>query len=292
MSIDQDDSERDDADSEFSEAGPAEELDHDVPVLEHRPSVAAMRAGLRFLDDETLAQRAAVMKNIPKFLWGSFRVALRVALEEISIGSTPQSFRCLPTLPPYFELRHCCFFKRLANLKSLQATSLGSLPTVLFWRRRRLPLLQLPTHWRHTGLSHLRVPKQSNAMSCKYHPQRVDQAWLGTVQHTASLTCSFLRFAGPEVSAADGQMRPRLHALPRAKDNSSEVRASRSITALSLPVGLIHVLQECELALWPTCWNAVKCQPVTAALFDGTEMPTVWNRSGNLPISDHNEWPE
>ena len=92
LSIDQDDSERDDADSEFSEAGPAEELDHDLPVPEHRPSVAAMRAGLRFLDDvdlcETFAQRAAVMKNIPKFLWGSFRVALRLPLEEISIGST------------------------------------------------------------------------------------------------------------------------------------------------------------------------------------------------------------
>ena len=94
LSIDQDGSERDDVDSEFSEEGPAEELDHDLPVPEHRPSVAAMRAGLRFLDDvdlcETFAQRAAVMKNIPKFLWGSFRVALRLALEEISIGSTPK----------------------------------------------------------------------------------------------------------------------------------------------------------------------------------------------------------
>ena len=61
-----------------------------LPVPEHRPSVAAMRAGLRFLDDvdlcETFAQRAAVMKNIPKFLRGSFRVALRLALEEISMG--------------------------------------------------------------------------------------------------------------------------------------------------------------------------------------------------------------
>ena len=82
--------ERDDVESEFSEVALPEELDHDFPVPEHRPSVAAMRAGLRFLDDvhlcETFAQRAAVMKNIPKFLWGSFRVALRLALEEISMG--------------------------------------------------------------------------------------------------------------------------------------------------------------------------------------------------------------
>ena len=82
LSIDPGDSERDDVDSESSDVGPAKD----------RPSVAALRAGLRFLDEvdscQMFAQRAAVMKNIPKFLWGSFRVALRIALEEISIGST------------------------------------------------------------------------------------------------------------------------------------------------------------------------------------------------------------
>ena len=90
LSMSPDDSERDDVESEFSEAAPPEELDPTIcQSPEHRPSVAAMRAGLRFLDDvdlcETFAQRAAVMKNIPKFLWGSFRVALRLALEEISM---------------------------------------------------------------------------------------------------------------------------------------------------------------------------------------------------------------
>ena len=35
----------------------------------------------------------------------------------------------LPTLPPYFELRHT-IFQEAGNLNSLQATSLGSLPPV------------------------------------------------------------------------------------------------------------------------------------------------------------------
>ena len=33
------------------------------------------------------SRRAAVMKTVPKFLWGSFRVALKVALEEITEGA-------------------------------------------------------------------------------------------------------------------------------------------------------------------------------------------------------------
>ena len=92
LSIDPGDSDRDDVDSESSAVGLAEELDHDLPVPEHRPSVAALRAGLRFLDEvdlcEVFVQRAVVMKNIPKLLWGSFRVTLRIALEDISISST------------------------------------------------------------------------------------------------------------------------------------------------------------------------------------------------------------
>ena len=56
LSMGPDDSERDDVESEFSEAGPAEELDHDLPVPGHRPSVAAMRAGLRFFDDVDLCE--------------------------------------------------------------------------------------------------------------------------------------------------------------------------------------------------------------------------------------------
>ena len=33
------------------------------------------------------SRRPAVMKTVPKFLWGSFRVALKVVLEEISEGA-------------------------------------------------------------------------------------------------------------------------------------------------------------------------------------------------------------
>ena len=96
-------------------------------------------------------------------------------------------------------------------------------------------------------------------------------------------------------------------------DNFSEVRASRSITALSLPVGLLHVLQ--ELRARPLAqvlerrdvppfggapyreWSptvkpagANRCHPATVALFDGSKMPTVRNKSGDLPICDLNEW--
>ena len=50
-----------------------------------------MRAGLSFLDMEdlsrTLAVRASEMKTIPRFLWGSFRIALKLALEEVAAGS-------------------------------------------------------------------------------------------------------------------------------------------------------------------------------------------------------------
>ena len=65
-------------------------LDPDPPLM--RPSAAAMRAGLPLLDGEDLsrvfAQRAAVMKSVPKFLFGSFRIVWKLALEEVAGGST------------------------------------------------------------------------------------------------------------------------------------------------------------------------------------------------------------
>ena len=65
------------------------ELEPDPPLM--RPSAAAMRAGLPLLDMEDLSQvfavRASVMKVVPQFLWGSFRIALKLALEEVAAGS-------------------------------------------------------------------------------------------------------------------------------------------------------------------------------------------------------------
>ena len=83
-----DDFEREDNCSEAgSEVLPPAELEPDPPLM--RPSAAAMRAGLPLLDGEDLSQmfshRAAVMKAVPKFLWGSFRIALKLALKEVAI---------------------------------------------------------------------------------------------------------------------------------------------------------------------------------------------------------------
>ena len=55
-----------------------------------RPSVAAQRVGFGQLDfwdiSEVFSCRASVMRTVPRFLWGSFRVALKVAFEEIRVG--------------------------------------------------------------------------------------------------------------------------------------------------------------------------------------------------------------
>ena len=65
------------------------ELEPDPPLM--RLSVAAMRAGLPLLDmvdlSQVFARRAAVMKGVPRFLWSSFRIAMKLALEEIAAGS-------------------------------------------------------------------------------------------------------------------------------------------------------------------------------------------------------------
>ena len=57
----------------------------EVPVGEMvrvRPSAASQRAGFVLLDHrdlgETFAQRGCLMRSVPRFLWGSFRVAVKV----------------------------------------------------------------------------------------------------------------------------------------------------------------------------------------------------------------------
>ena len=79
------DSEREDECSEAaSDDLPFAELEPDPPSL--RPSAVAMRAGLPQLDMVDL-RRGGVMTGVPRFLWGSFRIALKLALEEIAAGS-------------------------------------------------------------------------------------------------------------------------------------------------------------------------------------------------------------
>ena len=55
-----------------------------------RPSAAALRAGFAALDEwqleEVFAHRGSLMRSAPRFLWGSFRVATKLALEEILKG--------------------------------------------------------------------------------------------------------------------------------------------------------------------------------------------------------------
>ena len=73
------------------DSGPIAEIDPGPPLPTVSPARAAMRRGFPQLDDvdcgAIFSRRAAVMKTVPKFLWGSFRVALKVALEEISEGA-------------------------------------------------------------------------------------------------------------------------------------------------------------------------------------------------------------
>ena len=72
-----------------------EEEDIELPVVKPvapvLPSAAVQRAGFTQLDqwdlDVLFSRRASVMKTVPRFLWGSFRIALRVAMEEIVAGT-------------------------------------------------------------------------------------------------------------------------------------------------------------------------------------------------------------
>ena len=80
-----------------SSASEAEEIEAPVAVgvLPVRPSVAAQRAGFGQLDHRDISEvfscRASVMRTVPRFLWGSFRVALKVALEEIRVGHSTRN---------------------------------------------------------------------------------------------------------------------------------------------------------------------------------------------------------
>ena len=53
-----------------------------------RPSVAALRSGLEAL---VFALRGSLMRSVPRFLWGSFRVTTKLALEEIVNGEARHS---------------------------------------------------------------------------------------------------------------------------------------------------------------------------------------------------------
>ena len=60
-----------------------------------RPSIRSQRVGFEQTDDwnlqEVFRTRASVMRTVPRFLWASFRAALKVALEEIVGRSTEQT---------------------------------------------------------------------------------------------------------------------------------------------------------------------------------------------------------
>ena len=66
----------------------------EVPAVEMvppvRPSAALMRASFMGLDEwnleELFSHRGSLMRSVPRFLWGSFRVATKLALEEIQHG--------------------------------------------------------------------------------------------------------------------------------------------------------------------------------------------------------------
>ena len=74
--------------SEFEDQGSnaSGEEDVEVPIVEEvppvRPSVRVQRAGFELLDQwnlsELFSHRASVMRTIPRFLWGSFRIAMKV----------------------------------------------------------------------------------------------------------------------------------------------------------------------------------------------------------------------
>ena len=77
---------------EGSSASGDEELE--VPIVEMmppvRPSAAIQRAGFVDFDHwdlgETFSQRVSVLRSVMRFLWGSFRVILKVVFEEILLG--------------------------------------------------------------------------------------------------------------------------------------------------------------------------------------------------------------
>ena len=90
------------------------EEDAEVPTVEEvppvRPSVRVQPAGFELLDQwdlsELFSHRASVVRTIPRFLWGSFRIG-KVELEEITIGLEARNDHkqercptCFCTVPP------------------------------------------------------------------------------------------------------------------------------------------------------------------------------------------------
>ena len=79
-------------DDEWSVAGTEEvasevEAEVEVGVTRHRSLQAALIALDHLNVEDTFKQRASVMKVVPKFLRGSYRNAMRVALEEITVDN-------------------------------------------------------------------------------------------------------------------------------------------------------------------------------------------------------------
>ena len=73
-----------------------EEEEVEVPIVANLhpvlPSVASRPSGFAQIDrwnvQEVFTCRASEMRTIPRFLWGSFRVALKVAMAEVSSGQS------------------------------------------------------------------------------------------------------------------------------------------------------------------------------------------------------------
>ena len=78
--------------SEAGVEGVHEELlvDDEVPPV--RPSAFVTREGFAQLDEwdlvELFKQRGCLLRSVPRFLWGSFRICLKITLEEIVAGAS------------------------------------------------------------------------------------------------------------------------------------------------------------------------------------------------------------
>ena len=86
------DSEGPSEDVGFSEAGSFDVEENEVePEAPFRlPGVAVLRAAFLLLDGVSLVEemqdRACIMKSVPRFMRGNYRIAMRTALEEICAG--------------------------------------------------------------------------------------------------------------------------------------------------------------------------------------------------------------
>ena len=131
------DSEREDECSEAaSDDLPFAELEPDPPSL--RPSAVAMRAGLPQLDMVDL-RRGGVMTGVPRFLWGSFRIALKLALEEIAAGSVVNDRLIQERGGNYYSSFHGCF----SIAPPREDKDVGSFPEVLGGAEGRPPVSRL-----------------------------------------------------------------------------------------------------------------------------------------------------